>query len=325
MFLLSICNYSVSWFDSRYLINASGSGKTRLMLEGLARNWGIYLSCAGGLTELRSHDLQGLRHDVPNERDFTVYLPQADAPGYQSMVDRNRAIVRRHLRRLILARLLVLHQFLRVARDNLLERFEKSLPFLRLNWLMMQLFPTAFPRSAGPETDVFVAMGSLVQSLDDQLLNIKIQTTMSLIRSFIHSPTNDRRATIDHRGLFCVINKAQVEATPGYESFRGSGDSPGSYFWEFASTIREIGGLTLVVAGTSPSVIKLWETLESGIGKSEIIRDVYDTGWFRDSEAQRHYLDLYLPASFLKSNVGLRIASRMALWLHGRYEIRPSR
>jgi hypothetical protein len=74
------------------------------MLEGLARNWGIYLSCAVDLTELGSHDLHNLlHHDVSNTRYFTVDLPKAEAPEYQSMVAWNRATVRRHLRRLILA------------------------------------------------------------------------------------------------------------------------------------------------------------------------------------------------------------------------------
>jgi hypothetical protein len=57
------------------------------MLEGLARNWGIYLSCAVDLTELGSCDLQG------NSPGFTAELPQADAPDYQTLLNRNCVIV----------------------------------------------------------------------------------------------------------------------------------------------------------------------------------------------------------------------------------------
>jgi hypothetical protein len=79
------------------------------------------------------------------------------------------------------------------------------------------------------------------------------------------------------------------------------------------------------VTGTGLSLNVIRDTLESGIGKPDKVRGIYDTGWFHDSEAQRHYLDLYLPASFLKSGIGSRIIDRVALWLCGRYDNLSSR
>jgi hypothetical protein len=190
----------------------------------------------------------------------------------------------------MLARLLVLHRFLLVAQRNLSGRFHESRPFLCLNWLMMQRFPAAFPASVGHGMDIFIALGDPIRFLDDALVEVRIRRTMSLIRSLIHSSPNDPS---DRHGLFFAIDKAQVAAKEGYGSFRGVADGRRPYLREFALIVRDVEGLTLVVTGTSPSLTVVRETLESGIGKPEIVHGVYNTGWFQDGEAQRHYLNLY--------------------------------
>jgi hypothetical protein len=55
---------------SRLFVNTSGSGKTRLLLEGLCKHWGFYFTCVREREELGSRDLGQALENIGKEPTF---------------------------------------------------------------------------------------------------------------------------------------------------------------------------------------------------------------------------------------------------------------
>jgi hypothetical protein len=94
---------------SSYLINTSGSGKTRILFEGLWKHWGLYFTCAKEQV-LGSQDMSHVLENLSSELNFMENLPTASDPGQALAHSRNTA--QRRFRQILTARLLVLLMFL---------------------------------------------------------------------------------------------------------------------------------------------------------------------------------------------------------------------
>ncbi|KAF9003055.1 hypothetical protein BDQ17DRAFT_1425576 [Cyathus striatus] len=96
-----------------FLINTSGSGKTRLLLTGLCAHWGIYLTSQIDTSHIGSADLQNaLSVQVPTSPGWTGVLPKATSSRYEESLRRNREIAECAIKRVLLARLIVFKAFL---------------------------------------------------------------------------------------------------------------------------------------------------------------------------------------------------------------------
>ncbi|EJD43858.1 hypothetical protein AURDEDRAFT_185422 [Auricularia subglabra TFB-10046 SS5] len=130
--------------DHVYLSNASGTGKTRMSFEILARNWGIYLSCYVDYTSdpYGSFDLSRAVSEITGTRKlnsrFTPRIPVSTrlSQTWKEALDENRRIAHRYFRCLILARMLLFDVFLQLAAERCIPDHEA-----RHHWLMIQLRP----------------------------------------------------------------------------------------------------------------------------------------------------------------------------------------
>ncbi|KAF8230515.1 hypothetical protein L208DRAFT_121499 [Tricholoma matsutake] len=112
-----------------HLINTSGSGKTRILFEGLLKHWGLYFTCSREQvlgSEDMSHVLTNLSNPLPSDADLRQAL-EHDMP-----------IAWRRFRQVLIARLLILQLFLEEAREICPEG---PLDRYRGHWLMLQLRP----------------------------------------------------------------------------------------------------------------------------------------------------------------------------------------
>lgn len=304
---------------SRLLINTSGSGKTRLLFEGLARNWGFYFSAAVDTAQLGSADIQDLiEKRIPRSKDFTKSLPESSAVNFMDLLEHNRNIVQRRFSQVVLARLLCFHEFLRAAKHRLGENFEREQKRLKLDWLILQLFPDSLT-STGYETagDIFVTLANDMQLANDHFLKNAIDTTISKINHMLYPIAG---AQVGFHKLFFVLDEAQELATRGFSSFRAAdGVTRRSSLRDVSLNLRSIPGITTIISGTGLSLKEVQQTLETGVEKELRFRTLHNTGWFGDKAAQLRYLKLYLPQEYLDSEQGRRLSSRIATWLCGRY------
>ena len=311
-----------------FLVNTSGSGKTRLLLEGLCENWGFYFTSLVDSSLLGSSDIQNsIQTHVPDAKGFRRVLPPAGSAGYDAALRANREIASRIFRQIFLARLLIFNLFAETMKNC--ARTSRDCRVYRARWLLLQLRPSF----VHPEVwDIFDALSCKLSNATDAFINATTKTLLGNVRSLCSSlqpeePTSSpskRMCTSEILQLpfFCVLDEAQYAATQHNSSFRS--DQNGSH----RPILREIvkawegqafgEGVFMIVAGTGISKDVVDQAMASAIMKDSRYRWCSDTGAFDRQDIQLKYLQKYLPESLLSSEPGRRLVERVWYWLHGR-------
>ncbi|KAF8591868.1 hypothetical protein K439DRAFT_1656340 [Ramaria rubella] len=266
-----------------FMCNASGSGKTRVILEGLCVNWGLYFVCQVDSAGMGSSDLSQFMMELDITPGWVRKLPSCEDPAFN---DAHRLI------RILYARLLIFLFFLRTAKE---EAGEVTDTHKRL-WLMLQLSPT---RLFSPHGDIFLTIlyKILSEGTDTQIFG-GINTTLNAISVIFDDSTN----------LFCVIDEAQVGANSHSEAFVSSNakDVTRPILKEIVRVWRVCAQcLCFIVAGTSISIQVVNDAVASRIGKATLFQQFHNTGAFDDIK----YLD---------TDSGRQLLERLWRWLHGR-------
>ena len=315
----------------RFLVNTSGSGKTRLLLEGLCENWGFYFTSLVDSSLLGSSDVQNsIQTHVPDSHQFRRILPPMGSPGYDTALKANRDIANRVFRQIFLSRLIIFNLFTETMLEyiNTHEDAPRDPRVFKTRWLLLQLQPSF----VHPELwDVFDGLSSKLSDASDSFINTRTKALLTSTRSMCSrlqaegssTSTQTSSSEIAQIPLFCVLDEAQHAATQHSSSFRS--DHNGSHrpilreivkAWEGQSSGQ---GVFMVVAGTGISKDVVDQAMASAIMKDSKYRWCSDTGAFDTRLAQQQYLQKYLPESFLASESGIRLLERIWYWLHGRY------
>ena len=318
---------------NRFLVNTSGSGKTRLLLEGLCENWGFYFTSLVDSSLLGSSDVQNsIQTHVPDSSSFRRVLPLSSSSGYEAALITNREIASRVFRQIFLARLMIFNLF-----AETMSNFIKTKPELdvvdphvyKARWLLLQLQPSF----VHPQVwDVFDELSCKLSNASDSFINTTTKMLLSTVRSSLSvvvqpgdpiTASQMSTAETAQTPLFCVLDEAQYAATQHNSSFRS--DQNGSYrpilreivkAWEGQSFGQ---GVFMIVAGTGISKDVVDQAMASAIMKDSRYRWCSDTGAFDVQHIQTHYLRKYLPQSLLQTEAGVRLLERVWYWLHGRY------
>ncbi|CAA7263844.1 unnamed protein product [Cyclocybe aegerita] len=276
-----------------FLVNTSGSGKTRLLLEGLCENWGFYFTSLVDSSLLGSSDIQNsIQTHVPDSDKFRRILPPAGSAGYGSALKANRDIASRIFRQTFLARLMVFNLFAEIMNRHA-ESNKKVVVDSRVyktRWLLLQLRPSL----VHPQVwDIFDELSSKLSSASDAFINTMTKTLLIEVRSIcsrvdnlndVQMPTSD----VVQTPLFCVLDEAQHAATQHNSSFRS--DHNGAHrpilreivkAWEGQSFGQ---GVFMVVAGTGISKDVVDQAMASAIMKDSRYRWCSDTGAFDRKE-----------------------------------------
>jgi len=309
----------------RFLVNTSGSGKTRLLFEGLCENWGFYFTSLVDSSLLGSSDVQkSIQTHVPDSPGFRPVLPPSGSAGYDGALRANRVIASRNFRQIFLARLIMFNLFA----QNMSGRAGDPRLY-RERWLLLQLQPSILhPRC----WDIFHELSCKLSGATDSFINTKTKTLLTNIRSVLWSAITTGSHTTEAQmltsgtaqtPLFCVLDEAQHAATQHTTAFRS--DQNGAHrpilreivkAWESQSFGQ---GVFMVVAGTGISKDVVDQAMASAIMKDSRYRWCSDTGAFDRKDVQQRYMQKYLPKRLLESDVGVRLLERVWYWLHGRF------
>ncbi|KAF9482872.1 hypothetical protein BDN70DRAFT_379948 [Pholiota conissans] len=313
-----------------FFVNTSGSGKTRLLLEGLCENWGFYFTSLVDSSLLGSSDVQNaIKTHVPDSPKFRHILPPMGSAGYEPALKINREIAGRVFRQIFLARLIIFNLFTESMVQHMKTRNpSENVAVYKARWLFLQLRPS----SVRPQLwDVFDSLSSKLSTASDSYINKQTKLILVNVRSRcseLESTASWKETTMStseaaQTPLFCVLDEAQHAATQLSSSFRS--DHSGSH----RPILREIvkawegqsfgEGVFMVVAGTGISKDVVDQAMASAIMKDSKYRWCSDTGAFDKVDVQRQYIEKYLPKSLLESEAGVRLLERAWYWLHGRY------
>jgi len=227
--------------------------------------------------------------------------------GVPSPKSRNRAIASEGLSKVILARWVVFQTFIQVAseldggmlRDN-----------LQRDWLLFQVLPLY-------KTDAFSAL------IEQVLRHVQPKVLDSLCSQFSPSSVLGSSFNSTTDSFFYVIDEAQVAGELYMGAFAdqaGTTERP-----VLRPIIQQMmrsahTGTTVIISGTGFSLEYYKTAMTSGVGKSSSSFDVvYTTGDFSELATQSLYISRYLPVSFLASDSGTHLKTRVYNWLRGRY------
>ena len=218
----------------------------------------------------------------------------------------NESIAMRILSKVVLACWVVLHTFIGVVKEDNQGTLPSS--FLH-DWLLFQLHPT--------NTDEFFTIVDPFGQVFHELSGVSHGTLSALIVYYSNCITE----IIRPRSFFVVIDEAQVageEYMGVFSSSDGKTKRPvlrplTQYFHTYHPAIP------LIVLGTGFSLPVFVDIMGSNVGKVTIPPlVVHSTSDFFDQDVQLSYVCRYLPPTFLASDSGKHLKTRIRWWLWGR-------
>lgn len=289
----------------RFLVNGSGSGKTRLLYEGLCQHWGFYFTSGLDPNGLGSSDVQAcIDVDFPRARGFlfSETLPPSNSLAYDAALLTNVKFVRRRFSEMLLARLLIFRLFI----DAVHELDERLTEDHKRRWLRLQLNPYLNGE------DSCSLLSKYFQHGTDSYLDEMISSTLDAIRTkwdlVSEAPLH----------LFFAVDEANVSSQKYADAF---GDEHGNHsilvqiLRTWTERMPSDIPATFVVAGTQiPRQHFLHDDWKA-------YRWLSDTGSFDTPESQRAYLLHFLPESLAESPSGKAMLSRAWDWCRGRFEV----
>ncbi|KAJ7587997.1 hypothetical protein C8J56DRAFT_1079729 [Mycena floridula] len=280
-----------------FLVNASGSGKTRLLYEGLCQNWGFYLTAVRDSSKLVSYDLKTFWIALSSRPTFFDSIP------FQPLVNNNRRIARIAYRRfseLLLARLLIFRVFVQEARrycETLCEEHKRR-------WLLVQLMP--------PYIHIFSSLTRILQEADEAWVFKTIGEIFLELSSLTAANASGK--------FIITLDETQSPAQlRGVEGFR---DEVGPYpvlkelvhVWR--DQTRDLP-VTMIVAGEE--IPKEYFLGRADAANWADFRRSSDTGAFDSEALRKQYLLRYLPPRFVDTAAGKEIVERMWRWCSSRH------
>ncbi|KNZ72705.1 hypothetical protein J132_02139 [Termitomyces sp. J132] len=302
---------SDGWFWTTVLFNTSGAGKTRLVLEGLCKEWGFYFTCKRSVSECGSTDL-----DVVLDPSDSGYLNKCGLIEHvvnSQHLASNERCARRCFRAVLVARLMVF--------QCLLAAYEAqgkitTIAELKRIWLFVQLDSRLLAHSHCPD---------LLLELTTLLCHIPKLSDSDIILAecqlFLESLVPGSLPPGDRIPIFCVIDEVQNASDLFPDAFRGgqTGSDPRPALRELLK-VWSIG-MHFVITGTSLNIQHIRCAISSTVGKftGQLESAITSTGSFIDKDEQiDSYLNHYIPSRYLKSPIGKELSRRARYWLVGR-------
>ncbi|EJD42050.1 hypothetical protein AURDEDRAFT_168841 [Auricularia subglabra TFB-10046 SS5] len=178
------------------LVNASGSGKTRIVLETLSRHWGFYLGSDLDYT-VNPYGSQDFPNMVSNLALRVRDVPMTPRKERLFSLEQNYQLVATHMRQVVLARLLVFDHYVALVKQHRIDDADA-----RVKWLWLQLRPIELVGR-----DIFRSVHAKLHAWSEETLMARIRELVTK-----HQPKLE----------FIAIDEAQIPAAQGPGSFLDS-------------------------------------------------------------------------------------------------------
>ncbi|KAJ7175307.1 hypothetical protein C8R46DRAFT_62449 [Mycena filopes] len=281
--------------QNKFFVNGRGTGKTRLLYEGLCLNWGLYFSYNINHIDLGSTDLPHVAQTLPRSPGFR--RPGAGSVQASGQMERNSAIASHLFGTLLLGRLLIFQLFLEVAAASPSGITEDH----QQRWLLVQLNPRVL---LDGYRDPFFEFANLLAQHDGLHLLDNITRVHQKIQTLLKA----------NEHLFIVLDAAQSTAVALKGCFPDATPLLPEIMRVWSRQLTD--GCSYIFAGTN------------------VPRDLFDdprkiggdyiwcsgTGFFDDPATQEEYVTKLLPPALSTSASGQFLIARIWRWLRGRHD-----
>ncbi|CAG7849790.1 SubName: Full=Uncharacterized protein {ECO:0000313/EMBL:CCA72955.1} [Serendipita indica DSM 11827] len=285
------------------LCNASGSGKTRVLFDGLSTRWGFYLAVEPTLDEIGSTDVMYTMEHVAGKPGWRgnvfdgVLRPSVRISRSQA----NERIVQLGLSRILLARWSILKIFIEVAKDH----FGSLPPDIQRSWLLFQIL--------SPTRDIFPKF------IEECLRGVDTLEENSLWPVDV---LDDRKTP-----FYYVLDEVQIAGAALLGSFSNStGLKERTLLRPLIQQLtatqprRAIDNAPhVIISGTGFSLHDIETTVRSAVAVPSEWHIHHLMEDLSDQKDQEAYIRQYLPESFLTSSVGRELMKLMWESCRGRH------
>jgi hypothetical protein len=293
-------------YDVSVVVQTSGAGKTRTLVEGLCRRWGFYFTCAANSTLPEGGGSIDLYKAVLSSESGLQDLSGLSEAACREPLNRNRQRAEHRIARVLKARFCFLEFFLRVAHEcNITDH-----NYLRRRWVHLQLNPIALYSSR---------IIGLTETMSNDIFHTFAMQFGRAPLEYLETGAEWGRigALLNqaYKKPVIILDEAQQVAQSDKEFFRDTTRIlPRSLLRELALVFSLAG--SLIVCGTGISLPEVKEATSSAVAKVGATLEVlHDLGGFDERSKIKAYVEYYVP----KEVVTERLLDRLCLWLRGRY------
>ncbi|KAG6853378.1 hypothetical protein H0H87_008594, partial [Tephrocybe sp. NHM501043] len=282
-----------------FFVNASATGKTRLLYEGLFQNWGFYITARTDDREAGTLQ-KALRKTFPGEDKMLPWLPSESSLGFQILLDGNLQALDRRFSLVLLVHLLIFREFLKAAQaEGVVE--DKG---LRQRWLLAQLWYPCLGEKEDIHKQLLSALGYESITVINDILNKTLDELKPLLPAFIKED-----------GLFIAIDEANIANEPIWRGCSEKHTPTRSIIRIWRDRLAFLGcPITFIVAGTEISK----ENFPTTSSEWSSWRWTSDTGSFDNREVQEKYILPFLPPTYAETPSGKALLQRVWNWCRPR-------
>ncbi|KAG6919778.1 hypothetical protein DXG01_001617 [Tephrocybe rancida] len=257
-----------------FFVNASATGKTRLLYEGLFRHWGLYITAHADDLEAKALG-RTLDDFFFGEEEMSSRLPKESALGYRKLLDANLKALHRRFSMVLLVHLLVFKEFLKAAHaEGVIDNED-----LQHRWLQAQL---SYPCLLGSrERDAHLQLLEMLYWDPATVIDTELNKVIGEINPLLP-------VSIQTEGLFVALDEANSAAKQIWSPYSATEKHPviKSIIRTFRDQLALLDcAVTFVVAGTEISS----EVFPLASPEWSAWRWTSDTGSFDDRELQRRH------------------------------------
>ncbi|KAJ7152446.1 hypothetical protein C8R46DRAFT_1302822 [Mycena filopes] len=317
----------------KFLVNASGSGKTKLLLEGLSDRWGFYFTALRDTNDHGSSDMQNIiNNDLKNSPQFYHDLPPDEDPAFRPRLESNRNIADVYFKMLLLARVRIFCMFVK-AMEAVPLADREDVGEYRRRWLGLQLKPSMLTDDG---SDIF-------DDLTAKFLPFAAHLKSGRARKIINKELQPFRADHNSRqDLYIVVDEIQHAAEMFFGAFRSDSTTgsthdrgdllPRPLLRQLLLAWIELRWIIVVFSGTGLSGVVVQETVTSAVAKYKKFKAVHETGEFKRVEViddarnfrstkqptPGSYMMQFMPPTLRIAPIIVELFERVSYWLTGR-------
>ena len=292
----------------RLLINTSGSGKSRILLEGLCRHWGFYFVAVGS-SIIGSSDFYATFRTIDTARDYdrARTVKSIDPLAFPHMENTTE----RRLLQLLLSRLLLLSLFIEVAKCSPIGLQQKE---HRRLWTLLQVHPEIIKgHFCG---DIFADLTARLRYTTGENLMKLVKEAHTKLRDLLAAPNGELI-------LFTVLDEVQEALTLCIGDYQSNDKQTARPL--LRETYRVWSTLLgskfpLILSGTGINYQIIDEILGSSIAKAQPYVRLHNIGAFDDMSSQTAYIQQFFPPTLFSTPPWHAFLSRAWAWLRGRYK-----
>ncbi|KAJ7906186.1 hypothetical protein B0H13DRAFT_1880861 [Mycena leptocephala] len=290
------------------MLNTSGSGKTRLTLEGLCQFWGLYFTSCVDPQGHGSVDLENAINEIENDKHFT---PSLLSTGFEAAQERNRQIAQARFIEVLYARLVIMEIFCRLAKELSSSPGPPPDEYKKY-WALLQVKPSLL---GGEFVDIFAELSRRIKGTElthimdliepRRLAFVALLLRTNLLDVPFHYFASLTRHRALRRGLWGHLNRRGPYYTT--TNFKGNCCHVGQDDSALPHSHRHGMSKKAVDETMARLFPKPWP------------HHVLRCRAFDDDKAQIDYMESLMPAGFKGTEEATELFKLTCYWLRGRY------